>query len=365
MDRLTSAGLQSGIRQEPGPFRRQLLDWYRRERRDLPWRATQDAYRVWVSEVMLQQTRVEVVAPRYQSFLARFPSLGALANAAEEEVLAAWSGLGYYRRARHLHASAGRILRDHEGRFPSDRADALRLPGVGAYIAHAVLSIAYDVPLAVVDGNVVRVLSRLGMIATRAPAAFQEEADRLLDPCSPGDANQALMELGATICTPQNPRCDDCPIESLCGARATGRVAEFPPVASRQSTNSVETGLWIILDRRGRIWLEKRDAPPLRGMWMLPWSEGPSGRDGARAVGTVPHAIMNRRYRCSVWEIRGGAEGIPVRSGAEGRWVRKEEIDDLPHSSLLTKALAVWERDKQRRSPRKRSDRDVGAQPGT
>jgi A/G-specific adenine glycosylase len=314
---------------------------------------------------MLQQTRVEVVVPRYRSFLARFPSMGALANATEEEVLAAWSGLGYYRRARHLHASAGRILRDHEGRFPSDRADALRLPGVGAYIAHAVLSIAYDVPLAVVDGNVVRVLSRLGMIAARAPAALQEEADRLLDPTSPGDANQALMELGATICTPQNPRCGACPIESLCAARAAGRITEFPPVASKMSTHFVETDLWIILDRRGRIWLEKRDAPPLRGMWMLPWREGPSSRDGARAVGTVPHAIMNRRYRCAVWEIRGGVEWIRERFGAEGRWVRKDEIADLPHSSLLTKALALWERGKQGGPPRNRSDHDVRAQPGT
>jgi A/G-specific adenine glycosylase len=353
-----------GAGPEPVAFRTRLLDWYRRERRDLPWRATRDPYNVWISEVMLQQTRVEAVAPRYDAFLKRFPTLQALALAGEEEVLAAWSGLGYYGRARRLHASAGRILRDHAGSFPRDRAEALRLPGVGAYIANAVLSIAYDLPLAVVDGNVVRVLSRVEMIAARSPSTLQKRADRLLDPRFPGDANQALMELGATICTPLAPRCGRCPLKGLCAARAAGRTADFPPAASRAQVESVETSIWIAVDRRSRIWIEKREIPPLRGMWMFPWREGPAHRDGAREVGALRHSIMNRRYRCSVWEIHGGPGRIPGRAAGEGRWVVRTEIAGLPHSSLLGKALALWDPGGEDGDRRIRSRRQPGAQPG-
>jgi A/G-specific adenine glycosylase len=356
----------------PRAFRNLILEWYRTGRRDLPWRADRDPYRVWVSEVMLQQTRVEAVTPRYAAFLGRFPTLGDLARASEEDVLAAWSGLGYYRRARHLHAAAGRILLEHGGVFPRERSDALRLPGVGVYIAHAVLSIAYGIPLAVVDGNVVRVLSRLEGVAARSPSVYQEEADRLLDPDDPGDANQALMELGATVCTPVGARCDRCPIATLCFARTTGRVDEFPPPAARAATAVVETSLWLVYDRRARIRLERREDAPLRGMWMPPWREGsPSDVGtgplrGGRELGVVHHAIMNRRYRCTVVEVHGSAQDLAVGADPDARWVRREEIAGLPHSSLLQKALAL--REESRRSPKgastdRKSRRDPRTKP--
>jgi A/G-specific adenine glycosylase len=342
-------------------FRERLVSWYRERRRDLPWRRNTDAYRVWVSEVMLQQTRAEVVAPKYLMFLERFPTVSALASARLEEVLAIWSGLGYYRRARHLHEAAGRILLDHGGDFPRDPKAALKLPGVGVYIAHAVLSIAYGAPLAVVDGNVVRVLSRVGKLASRSPAAFQPEADRLLDPNSPGDANQALMELGATVCVPLSPKCEQCPIASLCAARSHDCIADYPPAPNRIAVETVETSLWLVRDRRSRLWLEKRSDPPLRGMWMLPWREGTDGGTDAEEIGSVRHAIMNRRYTCTVRELRGGPEAIPGRAAGMGQWVARDEIPGLPHSSLLVKALALADAPRtrgSRGSRGKRSDRD-------
>lgn len=347
----------------PEAFRGLLIPWYRRERRDLPWRSDGDAYRIWVSEVMLQQTRTEAVAPKYLAFLDRFPTLPALGSARLDEVLAAWSGLGYYRRARHLHEAAGRILLEHDGVFPRDRKAALGLPGVGNYIAHAVLSIAYGLPLAVVDGNVVRVLSRVARIASRTPSAFQAEADRLLDPRSPGDANQALMELGATICLPLSPKCGQCPIASLCAAKSDGRVADFPPARSRATVEAVETSLWLARDRRRRLWLEHRSDPPLRGMWMLPWREETGKRIDADEIGSVRHSIMNRRYTCRVHEVHGGPDTIPGPAAGKGRWVARDEIPELPHSSLLLKALALADERATRRQVEDRSSSDLRAKP--
>ena len=204
-------------------LRRTLLAWYDRNRRELPWRRTQDPYRIWVSEVMLQQTTVKTATPYYDAFLAAFPDLASLAGAAEEDVLARWSGLGYYHRARNLHRGARHVLDRHAGRFPRTLEAALAVPGVGLYTASAVLSIAYGVALPVVDGNVRRVLARLFALRGpewRADAAFYNRADELLDREAPGDWNQALMELGATVCVPRRPACPACPLRAQCQARA-------------------------------------------------------------------------------------------------------------------------------------------------
>jgi A/G-specific adenine glycosylase len=219
-------------------FRKQLLAWFRQFQRDLPWRRTTDPYHIWLSEIMLQQTRVTAVIPYYERFLRRFPDVQALAAAAGEEVLRLWSGLGYYSRARNLQKAAQQIMAKHGGQFPARLEDALALPGIGNYTAAAILSIAYGKKLAVLDGNVARVLARLGAIHgdIREPQRWQrlqKTADGLLDGKSPGDWNQAMMELGATLCTPKSPQCLLCPVAQFCEGRKQG-IAEFLPEKRRK-----------------------------------------------------------------------------------------------------------------------------------
>ena len=220
-------------------FRRRLLAWFRRTKRDLPWRHTRDPYRIWLSEIMLQQTRVTTVIPYYRRFLERFPTVQHLARARPAAVLAAWAGLGYYSRARNLHLAARRIVTRHGGKFPHELDATLALPGIGRYTAAAILSIACDQPLAALDGNVARVLARLDAMRgdLRRPAAWQRldaAADALLARHAPGDWNQAMMELGATVCTPQAPRCPQCPVARWCRAQALG-LAERLPEARRKT----------------------------------------------------------------------------------------------------------------------------------
>src|SRR5713226_2551520 len=209
---------------ELATFRKQLLGWFRQFRRDLPWRRTKDPYRIWLSEIMLQQTRVAAAIPYYERFLQRFPDVHALAAAPQEEVLRLWSGLGYYRRARNLQKAAQQIVAKHGGQFPARLDDVLALPGIGNYTAAAILSIGFGEKHAVLDGNVARVVARLGAIRgdLREPQRWQElqkTADRLLEPKSPGDWNQAVMELGATLCTPKSPQCLLCPVAQFCEGR--------------------------------------------------------------------------------------------------------------------------------------------------
>src|SRR5262245_18972756 len=316
-------------------WRRPLLAWYRRHRRDLPWRATRDPYRIWVSEVMLQQTQVATARPYYDAFLRRFPTLPSLAAAREPQVLAAWSGLGYYRRARHLHAAARAVASEHGGRVPNDPETFGRLPGVGRYTTGAVLSIAFDRPLAALDGNVARVLSR--WFAVRVSVRESQGARRLwrlaqaLVPMRrSGDWNQALMELGATICTPRSPVCEKCPVSRFCRARALGRPEAFPPIAPRRATERVRRAVAVI-ERGGRVLMARRSGTLLDGLWEPPGVE-PSDRASARrslesllaAAGLrakleptrqrVRHAITHRVYDVEVW--RGELERAPRQSAA-------------------------------------------------
>ena len=339
-----------------GPPRRPLLDWYRRHRRDLPWRRTRDPYRIWVSEVMLQQTTVKTATPYYEAFLTAFPDLPTLAGAAEEEVLALWSGLGYYHRARNLHRGARYVLERHRGRFPRALDAALAVPGVGLYTASAVLSIAHGVPLPVVDGNVRRVLARL--FALRGPewrtdAAFYNKADELLDRQAPGDWNQALMELGATVCLPRRPACPACPLRAHCAALALGIAEQLPegrarraPVAVTVAAALVEEGGRVLLVRRaegrlmGRMWevpqtsLESRGLPDLaremkqrHGLDLVPGKLVTRGR----------HAITFRRIRLEAYSSR--LRRRPPVDPERFRWVRPEEIAALPVSSITRKVL--------------------------
>jgi A/G-specific adenine glycosylase len=260
-------------------FQKQLLRWFRAHKRDLPWRASRDPYRVWVAEVMLQQTRIAAVMPYYERFLKSLPDVEALANAPIAEVLKLWSGLGYYSRARNLHRAAKEIVQYHAGKFPRTLAAALELPGIGRYTAGAVLSIAYDAPLSVLDGNVARVLARLRAIRgdLRQPRRWREltaTAQDWLACNSPGDWNQALMELGEVICTPQIPRCTICPVSKLCRAYKFGLANKIPAPRIKRATVCIRIAAAILHDPRGRTILVKdpgaHDHVLFSRMWQFP-----------------------------------------------------------------------------------------------
>jgi len=241
-------------------FRKNLLGWFRQYRRDLPWRRTKDPYRIWLSEIMLQQTRVAAVIPYYERFLERFPDVHALAGASQEEVLRLWSGLGYYSRARNLQSAAQVIVSKHGGVFPRDEKDALALPGIGRYTVAAILSIAYSAKLAVLDGNVARVLARIFAVQgdlrdAKRWKALQQSADGLLDQKSPSDWNQAMMELGATLCTPQSPQCLLCPVTQFCKARELGIAEALPARRKKRVTEIITLAAAVLLDTRGRTLL--------------------------------------------------------------------------------------------------------------
>jgi A/G-specific adenine glycosylase len=270
-----------------GLLRKQLLAWFRQFHRDLPWRRTRDPYRIWLSEIMLQQTRVAAVIPYYERFLERFPDVRALAEAQQEEVLRLWSGLGYYSRARNLQRAAQEIVAKHHGKFPRDFNEALALPGIGQYTAAAILSIAYDEKHAVLDGNVARVLARLGAIRGDLHEAkrwrgLRETADNLLDPKSPGEWNQAMMELGATVCVPRAPQCLLCPIAKFCRVRQLGLAERLPEKRKKRATEEVTLAAAVFLDHRGRTLLlppsslnirraaKNEIAPLVSKMWHFP-----------------------------------------------------------------------------------------------
>jgi A/G-specific adenine glycosylase len=256
-----------------------LLAWFRAHRRDLPWRASRDPYRIWVAEIMLQQTRIAAVLPYYERFLKHFPSVESLARTQQEKVLKLWSGLGYYSRARNLHRAAKEIVARHGGEFPRALEAVLALPGIGRYTAAAVLSIAYNQPFAVLDGNVARVLARLGAIRgdLRAPARWKhlsELAQELLAHEAPGDWNQGLMELGEVICTPQNPRCGACPVSRSCRARAMGLTGDIPAVRRKRAPVKIRIAAAILRDPRGRTILVRdpgaHDDVLFSRMWQFP-----------------------------------------------------------------------------------------------
>jgi len=260
-------------------FQKQLLAWFRAHQRDLPWRRSRDAYRIWVAEVMLQQTRIAAVMPYYHRFLARFATVRSLALAHGAEVLKLWSGLGYYSRARNLHRAAKIIVAQHESKFPRTLDAALELPGIGTYTAAAVLSIAYDVPLAVLDGNVARVLARITAIHgdLRAPnnwRALMAAAQNLLATQAPGDWNQSLMELGEVICTPQSPRCAECPVASHCRAYAQGLTNKIPAPRRKRAPVQMKIAAAILRDPRGRTLLLQdpgaHDKVLFSRMWQFP-----------------------------------------------------------------------------------------------
>jgi A/G-specific adenine glycosylase len=302
--------------------RRKLLRWYDAHARTLPWRQTRDPYKIWVSEIMLQQTRVAAVLAHYREFLKRFPTIAALAAAREEQVLAAWSGLGYYRRARMLHRAAQEIVASG-GKMPRSLEGLRALPGVGRYTAAAIASIAFGIPAAVVDGNVERVLGRLHGKPLRNGKVW-EAAEALLDPKRSGDFNQAMMELGATVCLPDKPDCARCPLHSMCATRGA------LPRTSAEIRQKKEVA-YALARKNGSVRLVRRGAAEslMPSMWELPAHTSKTGSCGAPPVMTLRHSITTTDYRVAVFEE-------PMRAG---KWVERKQLADLPLTGLTRKIL--------------------------
>jgi A/G-specific adenine glycosylase len=343
-------------------LRRKLLSWWDAGHRDLPWRVPQrgaDPYRVWLAEVMLQQTRVETAIPYYTRFLGRWPSLEALAAADDAEVLAAWSGLGYYARCRNLIAAAREALRRHGG-LPGSLEDLRALPGLGPYTAGAVASIAFGIPAAAVDGNASRVLARLFRVAgdvhsPKVKRALGALAAALVDRRRPGDFNQAVMELGATICLPRRPRCERCPLAGSCEAFRDGRQADHPGRRIRRKPTDVRLAV-VRVERGGCLLLSRApDGGLLGGMWGLPGVEVPAGADpagtlerwGRRALGksfevreglgTVVRELTHRRLEFRIF--RGGLGAGRSNDSGRLRFTSEDEASSLPASTAMRRVI--------------------------
>ncbi len=292
-------------------FRRALLHWYGEHHRALPWRGTRDPYAILVAEVLLQQTRAEQAQRYYARFLQAFPDFKALAQASEEEVLQVWAGAGYYRRARNLHRLAQIVA---EQGLPRSYDGLLSLPGVGPYTAAAVASIAFGEPVAVVDGNVRRVLARLFAVEQPSARWLRETAQSLLEPSDPGTWNQALMELGALVCTPKNPRCGGCPVAAFCQGR---EEAQRYPAQEKRRPREVEAVALVLRGRRGYL-LERRDGQALAGLWGFPLAEGRGallellsryGIAHAEYLGTVVHTFTHKKLSVHVYGAAWEGEG--------------------------------------------------------
>jgi A/G-specific adenine glycosylase len=327
-------------------LRLQLLTWFRKNARDLPWRQTRDPYSIWVSEVMLQQTRVATVTDRYMQFMRRFPSLVSLALAREDDVLTLWSGLGYYKRARMLHGAAQLLVNEHGGSLPKSAVELRRLPGVGDYTAAAIASIAHGEPVAVVDGNVERVVIRiLGMQAANgrlSAARLKEAASRLLDPQAPGTFNQAMMELGATVCLPRMPLCATCPVQDFCRTRGEHTARPRQQMVSRKVNYGLIRKPIDAGGSRVAVWLVKRpsDASQMPGMWELPiLSEG--GEAEREPVLRIRHSITNVNYYVAVFalEAKPSVPSAQWEHFDEEDWVADRKLGEIPLTGLARKIL--------------------------
>jgi A/G-specific adenine glycosylase len=320
-------------------IRRKLLRWYLRHKRDLPWRRTEDPYRIWISEIMLQQTRVAAVIPYYERFLTLFPDVSTLASAGEQDLLAAWAGLGYYSRARNLQKAARKMVELPE--FPRDFAALRGLPGVGDYTAAAVASIAFGLPHAALDGNVLRVLSRI--VAERGDIQSQVVrrrlgaiAQNLLDRRRPGEFNQALMELGATVCVPKQPLCGECPVRPHCQGLLEGIENELPLRGARPSAKRREMHL-LVIEKGGRVLLRQRtaDSRRLAGFWELPEREQVPGATVYGAAGQFRHTIVHTTYTVQVYRA------FAHRRPSGFQWLAKSALKTFPLSTTTKKALAI------------------------
>ena len=327
------------------------MDWYARNKRDLPWRRSADPYAIWVSEIMLQQTRVSVVVERYREFMGRFPTLVSLALAPEQDVLAMWSGLGYYRRARMLHKAAQFVSANLGGNLPVKAEELRGLPGIGVYTAAAIASIAHGEPVALVDGNVERVLCRFAGWAagksgrTALRRKVEDLARKLLDRARPGDSNQAIMELGATVCTPRNPQCAACPLTTDCKTRGEHKTLRRAPMTSRVVAYALAVRTSTAVTRRRgpgarEVLLEQRPAhvTVMPGMWELPALRRPEVPESELRM-TVRHAIMQVNYYVRIRTVFEDDVEAATAEGGDRRWVPLSEASGMALTGLTRKVL--------------------------
>ena len=349
----------------PGVRAKKVVAWYRRHRRDLPWRRTRDPYRIWISEVMLQQTQVSTVIPYYLKFLSRFPTLARLADAKEEAVLAAWSGLGYYRRARNLHAAARRIRVDHGGKMPQEVDLLRRLPGIGRYTAGALASIAFDLPEPALDGNVERVLARLlvtrgNVGSSRVRKKFEATVLAMMQDFRPSEITQALMELGALICLPMNPGCASCPLSRGCGALAAGLQHRLPEGKPGRPIERKEAAVAILRKGDAFLMLRRAKGDLMAGLWdfpgdfLLPHEKALEGLErvgrerlglpitARRRVARFNQSITYRRIRVSAYEATLAEPSRPEwKLPPDARWISPRQAARLPHGSATGRLFGL------------------------
>jgi A/G-specific adenine glycosylase len=348
---------------ETKSLRNALVDWYRVNQRDLPWRKVSDPYPIWVSEVMLQQTQVATVLPYYHKFLKCFPNLNKLARANSQDVLKAWEGLGYYARARNLHQAAAVVINQHQGDIPRNWQDFRNLPGVGDYIAAAVLSIAFNKPYSVVDGNVKRVLSRLYVMqepVNQSPSKkiFQQAAADLLDTQKPGTFNQALMELGALICKPRNPLCRTCPVQTWCLAYRSGRILEFPRKLKKKTPPRYPIAVGVVFKNNRVLITRRKPEGLLGGLWEFPGGKIKKNETAEAAcireikeevnlavkvdshLCMVKHAYTHFKIQMDVFCCSYLSGRVKLNGPVDHRWTRLNQLENYPLPKANHKFLA-------------------------
>lgn len=350
-----------------------LLDWFHQNKRTMPWRQTSDPYSIWISEIMLQQTQVSTVIPYYKRFLKKFPEVGNLADAPQQSVLKAWEGLGYYSRARNMHKAAQQVVSEYNSTFPDTFDELLDLKGIGPYTAAAVSSIAFNRQQAVVDGNVIRVLSRYFGIKddvrrSKVKSEIQDIADSLIPEDSPGDFNQAVMELGATVCVPKNPICSSCPLSARCAAYKTAETNIIPYKSPRKKVPHHQIGVGLIKNSEGKLLIALRpDDAMLGGLWEFPGGKKETGESIETTVERELHEelgvkvevgdkFMDLKHAYSHFKITLHAYWCTIKSGTpkpksstDLNWVTLKEIDDYPfpkaNKVLIEKLLTLNNRD--------------------
>lgn len=339
-------------------FTKSIVEWYATNKRDLPWRHTQDPYLIWLSEVILQQTRVNQGLPYYYKFIQKLPTLHSFANASEDEILSTWQGLGYYSRARNMHKCAKVIVANYNGVFPASHQLLLELPGIGPYTAAAIASFAFKIPVPVVDGNVFRVLARVFGLSTpiNSPAAktvFNPLASQLLDENHPDSYNQAIMEFGALQCIPQNPDCSVCPLSASCFARIHDCQKDLP-VKNPASKSKVIFMNYFVIQFQDKIWFKKRNQ---KGIWFglydFPVIESESALDDSDALmqfqekyplkwlnhqvfSSYKHILSHRILHCTFQLLL--VDEVPVVF-PEGEWISVSNLEELPKPVLISKFL--------------------------
>jgi len=342
-------------------FQADILTFYQKNGRDFPWRNRHDPYAIWVSEIMLQQTRAEKVRGFFPSFLTDFPNVSALASASEDALLRNWAGLGYYQRARNMQQAAKRIMREFSGSFPSTYAEIRSLPGIGPYSAAAIASIAFRLPVAAVDANISRIFSRLFFLegqlkSGRGLQTVQDFADSLLHRESPGTWNQALMDFGALVCLPRNPRCSLCPVSSFCGSFRKGVVDQFPERAAKKRPLTVFVDMGWVLDQDKVLIVKRGKQGVLRGMWSLPHVESSHPLEGTphdlvNLLGVMGFSVQQVRFQGTfrhvfshrVWMVRLFCLSLLPQTekgrGAGGKWLTTSELRQTKLASAFQKAI--------------------------